>query len=221
MPKRKPSVVWTVFEKCVNNSNFAVCTVCKKEYTTSGNTSNLMDHIKRKHPEELIEDDDSDHDNTSESNKKLKQTFLSKKFLQYGNSQSIKKDTINRKVALMIAVDLQPYSFVEDKGFLDLMETVAPLYKVPCKKTFTQNIVPGLYKEMSQILKNTLKSVQWLSITTDIWTSINSESYCTVTAHFLFNKKLRSSVLETAELPGSHTAECIKNFITVCSYLFI
>lgn len=27
--------------------------ICKKEYTTSGNTSNLKDHIKQKHPEEF------------------------------------------------------------------------------------------------------------------------------------------------------------------------
>lgn len=51
--KKKTSVVWNVFDKCANNSKFAVCSICKNKYAASGNTSNLLDHIKRKHPEEL------------------------------------------------------------------------------------------------------------------------------------------------------------------------
>ncbi|XP_046868369.1 uncharacterized protein LOC124460832 [Drosophila willistoni] len=46
--KRNASEVWTHFEKCKNNST-AKCKVCGKEYKRSGNTSNLMDHLKRSH----------------------------------------------------------------------------------------------------------------------------------------------------------------------------
>jgi hypothetical protein len=42
----------------------------------------------------------------------------------------------------MIATDLQPFSFVEDKAFTKLMYTVDPAYKVPSKKTFTEKIIP-------------------------------------------------------------------------------
>lgn len=124
---------------------------------------------------------------------------------------------MDTKIALMIATDLQPYSFVEDEGFLDLIKFMDPCYKVPCKKTFAETIIPQLYAEMHHKLQNILCSsdVEHIGFTTDIWTSINSESYCCITIHFVYNQKLHSCLLKAAELPGSHTAECIANFIEV------
>lgn len=40
----------TVWEFCTKKSdNSVVCTICKKEFKYSGNTSNLRDHLHRKH----------------------------------------------------------------------------------------------------------------------------------------------------------------------------
>ncbi|XP_017856798.1 PREDICTED: uncharacterized protein LOC108609589 [Drosophila arizonae] len=47
--RKKTSEVWTHFDKC-QNKIFAKCRLCGKEYKTSGNTSNLLEHLKRAHP---------------------------------------------------------------------------------------------------------------------------------------------------------------------------
>lgn len=81
-----------------------MCTICKKEYATSGNTSNLKDRIKRKHPEEYDK-----NEGDSSPKKVCGQPTLFHKSMTYGKSSSRKK-VLDNKVALMIATDFQPYS---------------------------------------------------------------------------------------------------------------
>lgn len=47
----KKSIVWKHFSKC--DKDFAECRYCSKKLRTSGNTSNLMDHLKAIHPNSL------------------------------------------------------------------------------------------------------------------------------------------------------------------------
>ncbi|XP_046868573.1 uncharacterized protein LOC124461026 [Drosophila willistoni] len=47
--KTKISDVWNYFKRS-DDKKFAKCLNCEKEYKTSGNTSNLRDHLKRFHP---------------------------------------------------------------------------------------------------------------------------------------------------------------------------
>ena len=48
----------------------------------------------------------------------------------------------------MIAVDAEPYLMVERPGFQKLMKTVAPKYKVPSRKYFSEGVVPEIYTEV-------------------------------------------------------------------------
>lgn len=49
-PKRKKSSsVWNYFKRS-DDKKIAKCHTCKREYKTSGNTTNLLDHLKRFHP---------------------------------------------------------------------------------------------------------------------------------------------------------------------------
>lgn len=81
MPKRKISRVWTWFSKS-SDRKIAKCIKCGEEYKTSGNTSNLFDHIKRAHMEllnsESIEEEISDTSSVASSS-----SCSSKKVSQY------------------------------------------------------------------------------------------------------------------------------------------
>jgi hypothetical protein len=46
------SLVWLFFDK-THKPNTANCKLCKKEYKTAGNTTNLTNHLKRIHLNEL------------------------------------------------------------------------------------------------------------------------------------------------------------------------
>ena len=77
-----------------------------------------------------------------------------------------------------------------------------------------RNITTKLEKKKNQIkamMKSDLKHVEHMAITHDGWTSINTESFSTVTGHYINDQwELRSVVLETRKVDGSHTAENIK-----------
>ncbi|XP_075161928.1 uncharacterized protein LOC142234648 [Haematobia irritans] len=49
LARKRNSSLWLYFRKSTDGK-FAECKTCKKMYKTSGNTSNLLDHLKRAHP---------------------------------------------------------------------------------------------------------------------------------------------------------------------------
>lgn len=53
MSSRQRSFIWEFFAKDELGRPFAVCLLCRKEYRTSGNTSNLRDHLNRFHKSEI------------------------------------------------------------------------------------------------------------------------------------------------------------------------
>jgi len=55
-PKKNVSIVWNYFLKNVNNPGLAFCTLCKKNYQRSNSTSNLLDHLNRKHYTRITRD---------------------------------------------------------------------------------------------------------------------------------------------------------------------
>jgi hypothetical protein len=87
----------------------------------------------------------------------------------------LSKDKIDRLIADMIILDTQPYTVVEDRGFTKLISAAFPHYKLLSRTYFT-NYISKLYDEKLIILHKELQNVQNISITTDLWTSINQES---------------------------------------------
>lgn len=100
MGKRKISNVWTFFTRSTD-SKLAKCCKCKKEYRTSGNTSNLKDHLKRMHPEiqsTTVESDDED----TQSSRSISTYF--KKQNVYDRESNRKKE-IDKALVLMVCKD--------------------------------------------------------------------------------------------------------------------
>lgn len=75
---------------------------------------------------------------------KSQQTLLDLTKVKGALSESAKKET-TIFIARMIAQDLQPYEFVENKGFQDLIRHLQPQYKIPHRTTFSRTVIPELY----------------------------------------------------------------------------
>jgi hypothetical protein len=107
----------------------------------------------------------------------------------------------------MLAADLQPFTLVEDVGFLRLMAHLTPRYTVPSRKYFTTNILPSIHqrlKDRIQLLVSAGAS-NGVAITTDMW-SCETQSFICVTAHFAENEWQRSHfVLSHAAVDVTHT----------------
>ncbi|KAH9375516.1 hypothetical protein HPB48_016076 [Haemaphysalis longicornis] len=120
----------------------------------------------------------------------------------------------------MIAKDLQPYEFIEKKGFKDLMHHLQPQYKVPHRTTFSRNVIPELYESTVYSLKveiasDMATSVESITFTTDMWTSNANQSYIALTCHYMtLNFTIKAFTLACAHFRESHTAANIKTCLT-------
>lgn len=206
--KKKLSEVWNHFDKC-QNKNFAKCRHCLREYKTSGNTSNLLEHLKRAHP--LKSNDVPANVNTIDKFVKTQETY---------EPSSLKKRNIDRAVARMVAQDVQPYSIVEDVGFKNLIKLLDPRYELPSRTTLQNVHMKNMYDEVKAILKSQLENVKYCSVTTDGWTSKSGTNYLTVTCHYIYKFELKSAVLATQPLNcefnhgSSNIAETLKSILT-------
>lgn len=117
----------------------------------------------------------------------------------------------------MIVSDYQPLSIVENIGFLEYTNILQSLYSPQSRKLLTTKLLPDEYKIIASKLKNMLTSIDYESITTDMWTSDSNKAYITVTGHFILEDKLYLPVLATREVHEAHNGE---NIATVLSDIF-
>uniref|UniRef100_A0A8D0DLH4 BED-type domain-containing protein n=1 Tax=Salvator merianae TaxID=96440 RepID=A0A8D0DLH4_SALMN len=89
--------------------------------------------------------------------------------------------------AWMLAVDMQPYSYVEREGFRRLMATAQPRWKVPGRAFFATKAVPELSKAVSRAVRQAVAcSVgRVVHITVTVWASRQAASYMSVTGHWI------------------------------------
>jgi len=111
----------------------------------------------------------------------------------------------------MMALDYQPLSVVTDVGFIRLLQVVKPMYKMPSRKYFTDNVLPKIKESIDTKLAELLKDVEFLSLTTDIWsTSLSNESLISMTAHWIGDEfKHMPAILHAQKIKGSHTGVAI------------
>jgi hypothetical protein len=69
----------------------------------------------------------------------------------------------------MIIKDNLPMYFVENIGFKQFLHKVLPLYSLPSRRTFTR-MLDARYDVQSTIFREKLQSVDFYTLTADIWT---------------------------------------------------
>lgn len=127
---------------------------------------------------------------------------------------------ITKLIAEMICLDLQPFSIVENKGFRNLLSHLEPRFTIPCRKILANKIIPEMYFEISKSIKEEMKGVQYVALTTDMWTSISGNDYMALTCHYFSPNckqflEIQHKCLEVVPFPEvSHTAQNLMKFLT-------
>lgn len=126
---------------------------------------------------------------------------------------------ITKLIGQMMCFDLQPLSVVENKGFRKLLNHLEPRYTIPTLKTFSKRVLVEMYEETYKKVKAELTLANHVAITTDMWTSIASEDYMAVTAHFFtdvnnYTKMIHRCLEVTPFTEVSHTADNLRTFLT-------
>ncbi|XP_039969936.1 uncharacterized protein LOC126765091 isoform X1 [Bactrocera neohumeralis] len=211
------------------------CKYCHQEVKAKGNTTNLRNHLLRRHStintvsvkkksecesgggskcdnarngeghEQVLDNmildivpvphlqnaDNTDAESVASSAASLsvlkQQTLTSclTNIKSFGDN-GVKRGQITNAIVFMIAKDGLPLNTVEKTEFQYLMKAVAPLYKVPARKTIT-HMIDDKYDILSTQLKLKIQEVEALPLTADVWTdSHNSQSYLALTGHCIY-----------------------------------
>ena len=104
----------------------------------------------------------------------------------------------------MLILDMQPASIV-DLGFVN---TLDPHYDIPSRRTLMRRL-PTKYEETKPHILKVLPQVNYVSLTTDIWTPQATESFVSETMHFIHSWEMKSLLLATIKFSMEHTTEHI------------
>ncbi|XP_060877420.1 E3 SUMO-protein ligase ZBED1-like [Metopolophium dirhodum] len=145
--------------------------------------------------------------------KRQKQLLLSNRF---GAPSELQIKAFYEAIVRMIAEDLQPLSIVENEGFKNMVNLLDSRYKIPSRRALGRTIIPNMYTNVRNKVQTLLNDTSYIAITTDIWTSINTDSFKTMTAHFFPKEqsKLKTVVLCTKKLEHSHTGAHLDEIMT-------
>ena len=110
----------------------------------------------------------------------------------------------------MIAIDMQPATIVENTRFQLLVHLLDSQYQLPSKRHIMRSLLPDMYTTRAKEIKRELLQISHIALTSDLWTSRTTESYLTITCHFVTSTwELKSLVLETFGFKKDHTTENI------------
>ena len=209
------SLVWTFFQfretKDGPNRNSVQCNFCQKNIPYNTLTSNmswhLTSHHKKKYDEAVAAKEKNNPSSTSSQSSikgyAVKKTSSVVKWKT--SSQNYK--TATRLIAKWVCRNSRPLSIVEDEGFRELINFLAPEYEVPTHTTISANI-SSYYEEEKKKLRDELENIEFCSVTTDGGTSSNAISYLDVNVHYIDQEfNLKSTVLGIRENKEEHTAE--------------
>ncbi len=74
----------------------------------------------------------------------------------------------------MIAVDLLPFSFVENDGFKRLMSKMCPKYRLKTRNYYKDRIFPQIFEGVKRSLVKKLAEAEFISFTTDTWSDVGA-----------------------------------------------
>lgn len=234
------SFVWKYYTVADQADEIAECQLCRKGIKRGPrgspklfSTTPLHKHLKSKHAKEYnqqqattnIACQESTSSNSQSTPKQrklaamerqmsLEESFAQKKIWDINDHRAL---PIHQKIMKMIAIDNQPFTIVEDQGFIELLAHLQPKYMIPSRRYFSEVMLPKAYEDVKSQISAELdpQNAPHLSFTSDVWTSPHSvESFISLTCHWLTSDYERKNcVLFAKHFPGSHTGENIERMI--------
>ncbi|KAK0134299.1 Zinc finger BED domain-containing protein 4 [Merluccius polli] len=106
----------------------------------------------------------------------------------------------------MVVKDLQPFSVVNDQGFRGLVNILDPSYVLPTRQAL-KAMVEERHEKGKREAKALVLQPTAVSLTSDMWTSMNMDAYLGVTCHFISDGAvLNTTLLGVQHFPKCHTA---------------
>ncbi|XP_077081895.1 E3 SUMO-protein ligase ZBED1-like [Siphateles boraxobius] len=189
MKRSKRSTVWDHFNR--KGEDEVTCKICCAVLKYSSSTSTMQYHLRSKHPQA-----------SSDEGQQTLPAMLSGR-----RCDARRSEEITQRICSMVVKDTLPISVVCGEGFQELLGYIEPNYEIPSRCTITRRI-EARFEERKKSLKSQLESTKCVALTTDCWTALTTESYITITCHYIDEDwQVNSAVLLTQSMPSRHTAE--------------
>jgi hypothetical protein len=164
--------------------------------------------MKKVHPDEVRAFEDKErHQKEIEASRKLTDVFVPN-----GDSE---QSYFNSILAEWVGTSLRPMSIVEDAGFVKAIR-FANAAKTQLSIPSRQTVDDGVHIKASQCrlsLRLRLSDDNeclFFSLSSDIWTSLQHESFIILTLHYVDSEfEIHSWTLEVTEIPGKHDGDAI------------
>ena len=227
MTGRKKSAIWTYFSQRTEGT-IGTCTICKANISFKGGSiANLHRHpgvrlfeVKREEEAPFEEPSEESHARACSQpssgdsrgrGQSMGQTRLTQFMSKLMTPQ--RQKTLDEKLAKMVIWDLQPFSIVEDRGFRAFTKALDPSYTLPGRKTLSKVLVPQLYTSCHDSVKERVGHAAAVCLTTDCWTSRTTQSYMSMTCHFLEDYDMVSCLLDCFQFSERHTADNLSDHL--------
>ncbi|XP_037016300.2 zinc finger BED domain-containing protein 4 [Artibeus jamaicensis] len=228
---KKTSKLWNHFSVCSADPTKVAClhcgrTISRGKKPTNLGTSCLLRHLQRFHGSVLTTDVPQSTPPpplgvrvppSAELSGTASFDDTDEKF--YDSHPVAKK--ITSLIAEMIALDLQPYSLVDNVGFNRLLAYLKPQYSLPPPSYFSRTAIPGMYDNVKEIIVSHLKEAESgvVHFTSGIWMSNQTREYLTLTAHWVtFGSSVRphcedhhcSALLDVSQMDCDYSSSSIQ-----------
>lgn len=226
---KKTSKLWNHFSICSADPTKVVClhcgrTISRGKKPTNLGTSCLLRHLQRFHGSVLKTDVPETAQPSSpgppvslSTDVSVSSNNTTEKF--YDSHPVAKK--ITSLVAEMIALDLQPYSLVNNVGFNRLLGYLNPQYSLPSPAYFSRTAIPSMYDSVKQIIMARLREAESgvVHFTSGVWMSNQTREYLTLTAHWVtFESSVRlhcedhhcSALLDVSQIDYDYSGNSIQ-----------
>ncbi|GJY97713.1 zinc finger BED domain-containing protein RICESLEEPER 2-like protein [Tanacetum coccineum] len=118
------------------------------------------------------------------------------------------------KLVVSIIKHNYPFSYVEHEGTRDLHTFLHPDANPICKNTVKKEVLSMYEREKLKIKRELEKIKGRICLTSDLWTSVTSDGYMTLTAHYIDESwVLRKKVLNFRVTPPPHTGSLLAHSV--------
>ncbi|KPU75503.1 uncharacterized protein Dana_GF27133 [Drosophila ananassae] len=178
--------------------NSAKCNICSKLIKTSGNTSNLMSHLRNKHQAAYLHCVKKPT-KVDVLNKSIEQISIENAF-KIASTSTEKNKEITDAIVYMVCKDNLPVRSVEKEGLANLLNICVPKYNIPSRFKITE-LIEERYDSCVAKMRSMFQDVNEFAFTCDGVTITNStRSYLTITAHFVRNNCLQAVCLQAVRM---------------------
>lgn len=188
---KKTSKLWNHFSICSADPTKVMCLHCGRTISRGKKPSNLgtsclLRHLQRFHSSVLQPEDPRTGSRAALGAELAGASSFDDTSDKFYDSHPVAKK-ITSLIAEMIALDLQPYSFVDNVGFNRLLEYLKPQYSPPSPSYFSRTAIPGMYDSVRRIVMSHLQEAESgvVHFTSGIWMSSQTREFLTLTAHWV------------------------------------